>query len=121
MKTAASLFSPLVLPLVLAGCTKDAVSPPQAPTVANYKPDYRQGMYTYSMYCSRCHDTGAGGAPILDDVDEWESRGILWPSLMQDHVRDGFLHMPSMGQVGLSEQNIADAIYFMTVKIEAAK
>ncbi|QJD29641.1 c-type cytochrome [Methylococcus geothermalis] len=120
MKIAAYAFSPIVLPILLAGCAKDAPTP-EAPPLANYKPDYRQGMYTYSMYCSRCHDTGEDGAPMLDDVDEWESRGILWPSLLQDHVRDGFLHMPSMGQTGLSEQNIADVIYFMTVKIEAGK
>lgn len=122
MKTAVHSFSLIVLLSVLAGCAKDA-SPPEASPLVDYKPDYRRGMYTYSMYCSRCHDTGNEGAPTLDDVDEWESRGILWPAMLQDHVRDGFLDMPSMGkgQTELSEQNIADAIYFMTVKIEAGK
>ncbi|MDD2767241.1 MAG: c-type cytochrome [Methylococcus sp.] len=120
MKPASQIFFLCALLSLVAGCAKDAAPTAAAPQ-SNYKPDYRRGMYTYSQYCSRCHDTGEEGAPTLDDVDEWEARGILWPALMQDHARDGFLHMPSMGQNGLSEENIADAVYFMTVKIEAGK
>lgn len=109
----------LLLPL-LTGCTRDV---PEVQPLTGYQPDFRRGMYTYNAYCGKCHDTGEGGAPTLDDAEEWEERGVIWPALLQEHVRDGFLAMPAMakGERRLSEQNIADAIYYMTVKIQAAQ
>lgn len=110
----------LAVALLPAGCSK----PPSAESdsLVNYRPDYYRGMHVYHEHCSRCHESGQQGAPLLSDVEEWENRGVEWPSLLQYHVEDGYLGMPSMGHAdGLGKRAIADAIYFMRIKIESAE
>lgn len=109
----------LVLCVLLpAGCSKPPLV--DQDSLDHYRPDYRRGMQVYHEHCSSCHESGQQGAPMLSDVEEWENRGVEWPSLLQYHVEDGYLGMPAMGHTnGLGRRNIADAIYFMRIKIES--
>ena len=88
--------------------------------VALEKPDFHRGMHIYNAFCAECHEDGKNGAPTLDDVDEWDLRAMQWSSVMKGHVNNGFMDMPSKGgHAELSDQNIADALYYMEIKIRA--
>lgn len=51
------------------------------------------GRQVYEASCSRCHDSGKMGAPVLDDMSEWTDRTqILWSDVHEQHLDDGFLH-----------------------------
>jgi cytochrome c5 len=51
------------------------------------------GRQVYETTCSRCHDSGKMGAPVLDDMSEWTDRtGILWSDVHEQHLDDGFLY-----------------------------
>ncbi len=52
-----------------------------------------EGRQVYEATCSRCHDSGKMGAPVLEDVSEWaDHTGILWSDVHAQHLDDGFLH-----------------------------
>ena len=60
---------------------------------ASAEADMDAGRQVYEASCSRCHDSGKMGAPVLDDMSEWTDRGeILWSDVHAQHLDDGFLH-----------------------------
>lgn len=104
----------LVLCVVLAGgCAKDGER-------AGERPDMQRGMQVYRVYCQECHDTGKGGAPELEDVEEWDDRAFIWKEVQRDHAAKGFLGMPAKGaHPQLSQRDLQDALYYMNIKIRS--
>lgn len=60
---------------------------------ANAEADMDAGRQVYEATCSRCHDSGKMGAPVLDDPSEWaEHTEIVSSDVLAMHLEDGFLH-----------------------------
>ncbi len=52
---------------------------------------------TYQMSCFACHDTGAAGAPKLDDQDAWSERLAKGMDAVMANVVNGVNAMPPKG------------------------
>lgn len=101
--------------LLLSAC-----APNRPPALVAHKPDFERGMHVYQAHCSECHETGVRGAPTLDDVEDWDERSLQWQALMKDHATKGFMGMPAKGgNPELSKRDIADALYYMEIKVRA--
>jgi cytochrome c5 len=104
-----------ILPLLLSAC-----APAQPSKAVAHKPDFQHGSRVYLAHCGECHDSGRLGAPTLDDVENWDERSLPWKSVLTDHAGKGFLRMPAKGgKPGLTERDIADAVYYMDIKVKA--
>lgn len=106
-------FVPWLAALLAAGCAKDRDE-------VETRPELHRGLQVYQVYCQECHDTGKGGAPELEDTDEWDERSFEWKAIMTNHARHGFLGMPARGShPQMSERDLRDALYFMDIKIQS--
>jgi cytochrome c5 len=82
------------------------------------KLDLRQGMRVYKSHCAECHATGKNGAPRLRDRNAWKQRGMQPFSVLEKHAERGFLGMPPKGShAQLSQQDVANAVYYMSDQI----
>jgi cytochrome c5 len=106
--------------LVLALIGRLALAEP-APTVQpENPPDAKKGEAVYRESCSVCHKKGANGAPRLGRAKDWENRLFEWQPLMEKHASEGYLNMPAKGyNPQLSEQDMANAVFFMTEKLKS--
>ncbi|WP_038052227.1 c-type cytochrome [Thioalkalivibrio sp. ALJ1] len=69
----------------------------------------------YSNVCAACHDSGASGAPLKDDTDEWSNRlnekGL--EGLFENSI-NGIGAMPARGgDSSLSDEQVQDVVAFM--------
>ncbi len=72
------------------------------------------GQRVYAAACARCHDTGAGGAPITERPDDWPGRSTLWEAVLFEHVKQGYLNMPARGgEPGLTDYDVEAAAEYM--------
>ena len=72
------------------------------------------GVAAYEKACARCHELGDGGAPITGDQDAWAGRSWLWEAILVEHVKQGYLGMPALGEnVQLSDAEISLAAEYM--------
>jgi len=73
------------------------------------------GKAVYEASCSRCHDSGKMGAPMLDDMSEWTDRTqILWSDVHEQHVDDGLLDTPEDDpEKGISAAQMEAATNYM--------
>jgi cytochrome c5 len=55
------------------------------------------GEKIYRAACARCHDSGAGGAPLIGQQQSWEGRSDLWEAVLFEHAENGYLSMPAQG------------------------
>lgn len=77
--------------------------------------DNEEGRQVYEASCSRCHDSGKMGAPVLSDMSEWTDRTqILWSDVHLQHVDDGFLRDKSEDPVkGITADQMEAATNYM--------
>ena len=103
------------VPAVMAEPTMQAV--PGVPD--GNKLDLRKGLQVYKSGCAECHATGKEGAPRLHDKAAWQGRSFQSLAVMQDHAKNGFLKMPPKGgHILLDNQDLANAVYYMSREIE---
>lgn len=89
--------------------------PPKEP---GNKLDLSEGQRIYQSACARCHDEGKDGAPKISQPSAWRKSSISSFSLMEDHVKNGFLMMPAEGQhSSLSETDLANATYYVMHRV----
>jgi cytochrome c5 len=87
---------------------------------AGNKLDMRQGLKVYKSACAQCHATGKNGAPRLHDKEAWKDRSFQSFSVMENHAKNGFLMMPPRGKrPALTDQEMANAVFYMTEQIKA--
>jgi cytochrome c5 len=66
-----------------------------------------------------CHGNGVGGAPIVGDVAQWETRIAQGMDVLNDHAINGFdgdAATPMLakgGRMDLSDQEVIDAVAYM--------
>jgi len=77
------------------------------------------GPQVYNVACNACHSTGAGGAPVVGNVEQWAPRIAQGMDVLNDHAVNGFEGeaitpmLPKGGRVDLSDQEIYDAVEYM--------
>lgn len=76
------------------------------------------GPQVYNSACLACHGAGIGGAPILGDTGQWESRIAQGIETLTKHAIEGYTgsvgYMPPKGgRMDLSDDEIASAVDYM--------
>jgi cytochrome c5 len=75
------------------------------------------GRRAYEEACSRCHDTGVDGAPVVVESGDWSGRSGLWEAVLFEHVKKGYMTMPAKGgKPGLSEYDAEAAAEYLLNK-----
>jgi cytochrome c len=80
--------------------------------------DPNLGLNIYQQACATCHKGGLAGAPIVGDVQQWESRIAQGMDVLVDHAINGYQgsagYMPPKGgQVQLSDEEVTAAVEYM--------
>ena len=74
----------------------------------------RSGKEVVDSVCSKCHATGAHGAPRIGDKQAWSKRASQSLSSLTDHALKGIREMPSHGgSPDLTDLEIKRAITYM--------
>ncbi|WP_052384127.1 c-type cytochrome [Litchfieldella xinjiangensis] len=72
------------------------------------------GEAVYNQACMACHMTGAAGAPIRGNAEQWAPRLEKGIETLYDHAINGFNAMPPKGgQMGLSEEQVTAAVDYL--------
>ncbi|MHB1398365.1 MAG: c-type cytochrome [Trichloromonadaceae bacterium] len=115
---------------LLLGCSREeslTPAPPAAvaePSTAGFADPIKNlelGEFHYRHSCASCHDTGAGGAPLLGDQRNWEARIDQGLQTLVDHAIEGFkssacVMPPRGGDPGLGIDAVALAVRYMVEK-----
>jgi cytochrome c5 len=118
---------PLMMVALLAACGKQEA--PAAPVAATPAPvvvaaapaEPSAGEHAYKATCSMCHATGAAGAPLFGNKDEWGPRIAQGKDVLYEHAIKGFTGakgaMPAKGaNASLSDDDVKAAVDYMVAK-----
>ncbi|MFC1236664.1 MULTISPECIES: c-type cytochrome [unclassified Vibrio] len=85
-----------------------------APVVAE-RTEPRDGPAVYNTYCTACHATGAAGAPIKGNAEQWAPRIAQGMDVLTNHALQGFNAMPAKGScMDCSDDEVIAAVKFLT-------
>ncbi|ERP91383.1 MULTISPECIES: c-type cytochrome [Marinobacter] len=74
----------------------------------------RSGSDVYNSACTACHATGAAGAPIVGNADQWAPRIEQGLETLISHAINGFNAMPPKGAcASCSDEEIVAAVEHM--------
>lgn len=116
--------------LLLAGCSKNEGEAPaaadQAPAAAEAQvaatpaaaPVNEAGKKVFGSTCSMCHASGAAGAPISGNKDEWAPRIATGIDTLHKHAIEGYTGEKGMmpakgGNASLSDDDVKAAVDYM--------
>jgi len=84
------------------------------PAAAGAQSGQLSGKEIVDMTCSRCHATGANGAPKIGDRKAWADRAKQGLSGLTEHALKGIREMPAHGgNLTLSDFEIKRAVTYM--------
>jgi cytochrome c5 len=80
------------------------------------------GKKTYEAICASCHESGANGAPLTNNPEDWAQRSDLWEAVLLTHANEGYLKMPAKGgdadtsdyDVGVAAEYMLSIVYPQT-------
>lgn len=78
----------------------------------------RDGATIYNSVCGACHNTGAAGAPKLDDKAAWAPRLGLGVDGLVKSVINGKGAMPPKGGAALSDEEIKGVVDYVLGKVK---
>ncbi len=85
-------------------------------------PKVHGGERFYSLVCSGCHDSGASGAPILGNYEQWKPIIEQPIELTRKHVMEGINDMPEKGLChNCSEPGLMQIVDYMFSVAKAEK
>lgn len=68
----------------------------------------------YETYCFACHDSGAAGAPRLNDAERWQILLASGEAQLVEHTIKGIRAMPPRGTCAdCTDQQLADTVRWM--------
>ena len=76
----------------------------------------RDGATIYNTVCGACHNTGAAGAPKIDDKAAWASRLAQGKDALIKSVTNGKGAMPPKGGAALSDAEIKGVVEYVMGK-----
>lgn len=99
------------------GCGDAQAAAPVAAAAPAASSGAKSGEDVYNAKCSACHGTGAAGAPILGNKDQWSKRIAAGNDALYDHALKGFNAMPAKGMcMDCSDDEIKAAVDYMVSK-----
>lgn len=137
MAMSGKLLPALLIALALTACGKkeeQAAAPAQpaaeaAKPAESAKPEEHaandehsaKGEKVFKATCSMCHQTGAAGAPIVGNKDDWGPRIAQGMPVLYDHALKGFTGkkgmMPAKGaNPSLSDDDVKAGVDYMVSK-----
>lgn len=135
MDTRNKLMTALLITLALGGCGKKEEAQTATPPAAEAaKPaetakagegaaagDHEKGEKVFKATCAMCHQTGAAGAPIFGNKDDWGPRIAQGMPTLYTHALKGFTGkkgaMPAKGaNPSLSDDDVKAAVDYMVSK-----
>lgn len=76
----------------------------------------RDGATIYNSICGACHNTGAAGAPKIDDKAAWAPRLATGKAALINSVTNGKNAMPPKGGATLSDEEIKNVVDYVMSK-----
>ncbi|MFZ2269373.1 MAG: c-type cytochrome [Azonexus sp.] len=76
----------------------------------------RDGATIYNSICGACHNTGAAGAPKIDDKAAWAPRLATGKDALTKSVTNGKNAMPAKGGAVLSDEEIKNVVEYVMSK-----
>lgn len=76
----------------------------------------RDGATIYNTVCGACHNTGAAGAPKIDDKAAWAPRLATGKDALIKSVTNGKNAMPPKGGATLSDEEVKNAVEYVMGK-----
>lgn len=137
MSQSGKLIPTLLIALALTACGKkdEQAAAPAQPAAEVAKPaeaakpeapaagdeQAAKGEKTFKATCAMCHQTGAAGAPIVGNKDEWGSRIAQGMPMLYDHAIKGYTGkkgmMPPKGaNPSLSDDDVKAGVDYMVSK-----
>jgi len=72
------------------------------------------GEAIYNQVCMACHETGAAGAPVRGNADQWAARTEQGIETLYDHSINGFNAMPAKGgNPNLSDDEVKASVDYL--------
>lgn len=78
----------------------------------------RDGATIYNTICGACHNTGAAGAPKIDDKAAWAPRIAQGKEALIKSVTNGKNAMPPKGGATLSDDEIKGVVDYVVGKVK---
>ena len=78
----------------------------------------RDGATIYNSVCGACHNTGAAGAPKIDDKGAWAPRVAQGKDALIKSLTNGKGAMPPQGGANLSDAEIKGVIDYVLSKVK---
>ena len=78
----------------------------------------KDGPTVFNTVCGACHNTGAAGAPKIDDKAAWAARVATGKEALYKSVLGGKGAMPPKGGSTLSDDEIKGAVDYVLSKIK---
>lgn len=137
MAQSGKLLPALLIALALTACGKkeEQAATPAQPAAEVAKPaeaakpeapaagdeQAAKGEKVFKATCAMCHQTGAAGAPIVGNKDEWGPRIAQGMPMLYDHAIKGFTGtkgmMPAKGaNPSLSDDDVKAGVDYMVSK-----
>jgi cytochrome c5 len=76
----------------------------------------RDGATIFNTICGACHNTGAAGAPKIDDKAAWAPRLATGKDALIKSVTNGKNAMPPKGGATLSDEEVKNAVEYVMSK-----
>ena len=137
MALSGKLLPALLIALALTACGKkeEQAAAPAQPAAEAAKPaesakpeehaaaddQHAKGEKVFKATCAMCHQTGAAGAPIVGNKDDWGPRIAQGMPMLYDHALKGFTGkkgmMPAKGaNPSLSDDDVKAGVDYMVSK-----
>lgn len=78
----------------------------------------RDGATIYNGVCSACHNTGAAGAPKIDDKGAWAPRLATGKDALIKSLTNGKGAMPPKGGATLSDDEIKGVVEYVMSRVK---
>ena len=78
----------------------------------------RDGATIFNTICGACHNTGAAGAPKIDDKAAWAPRVAQGKEALIKSVTNGKNAMPPKGGATLSDDEIKGVVDYVVGKVK---
>lgn len=76
-----------------------------------------KGKAEYKASCAACHDSGAAGAPVVGNKDDWAARIKEGKTTLYEHAIKGFNGMPPKGgNMSLKDDQVKAIVDYMVNK-----